>query len=264
MNVYSRSIVRLPADCAQSTPESHCRRPLRAAVAAAAIAVLAAACSSGDGSSDQPLTTVAAPGGAAGSAPTAEQLTAALLTRTDLPAGFEPTPTLADFGLPETGGPDLASTDPTVCAAVLAPVAAQVTDVSGSAEASFTGGNFLTVDQTIAGYAPDAVAAAFDKIQSNLSACPQYSGTDADGVPVDYRLSGGPTLTDVPDAADAVVTFRLSTASEGVTLVTDAVVAVVGNSILQISAGGLDPIGDDVLSAITATAIERAAAVPEA
>lgn len=209
------------------------------------------------------MTTVAAPPVGAGTPPTDDQLAAALLTRTDLPVGFEPSPTLADFGLPEPEGPDLGSTDPATCAAVLAPVATQVAGASGSAEASFTGGDFQTVDQTIAGYAPDAIPAAFDTIQATLLDCPQFTGTDADGVAVDYRVSAGPQLADLPEAADAVLTFRLSTSSEGITLTTDAVVAAVGTSILQIGAGGLEPIGDDVLSAITAIAVERAAALPD-
>lgn len=258
----------LPRSCRVRRVIQSRRRPVHVLVGAAAIIAVTVGCSSGDGGSDAaasgseaPLTTVAAPPAGNAAAPTDDQLSGVLLTRTDLPVGFEPTPTLADYGLPEPEGPDLSTTQPAACGSVLAPVAVQVAGASGSAEASFTGGDFLTVDETIAGYASDAVPAAFDAIQATLLGCEQFSGTDADGVVVDYRVSGGPQLPDLAESAEAVLTFRLSTTSEGITMVTDVVVAAVGNSILQLSAGGIDPIGDDIFSALTATAVERAATI---
>lgn len=187
-------------------------------------------------------------------------LRAALLDVTDLPAGFA---RLADpemdLGLPpasESSDTDNSSTTPTECEAVLAEIADQQPGVLASAANWFSGPNFASVDQDAAGYPTPADAArAFAGVQDTLSRCTEFSGTDADGVPVSYRVGG----REQARTGDGSVAFRLVTTSEGLSLVSDVVIAIVGSTVTQLVASAQEPIDPGVLEDLTRTAVARLA-----
>ncbi|MDI9950091.1 sensor domain-containing protein [Rhodococcus sp. IEGM 1305] len=190
-------------------------------------------------------------------------LKAALLDVGDLPVGFTPVPDPEDdLGLPPASGSadsDKSSTDPAECGAVLSPVADQRAGAVASASGWFTGPGFATIDQDAASYGTGADAsAAFAAVQDRLVGCTEYTGTDADGVQVQYRVGG----REQQPAGDASVAFRLVTTSEGVSLVSDVVVVVVGSTVTQLVATGQDPIDAGVLGDLTATAVAKLAPAP--
>ncbi|RZK94092.1 MAG: sensor domain-containing protein [Rhodococcus sp. (in: high G+C Gram-positive bacteria)] len=243
-----------------------------AAVSCSLLAVLALSGCSSDASGDAGATASLAPLGPAVTAapdaagtPFADQaaLKAALLDVGDLPAGFTPVPDPEDdLGLPpasESADSDKSSTDPAECSAVLSPVADQHTGAVASASGWFTGPNFATIDQDAASYGTGADASqAFTAVQDRLAGCTEYSGTDADGVQVQYRVGG----REQQPAGDASVAFRLVTTSEGVSLVSDVVVAVVGSTVTQLVATGQEPIDAGVLNDLTSTAVTKLAPAP--
>ena len=217
---------------------------------------LLVACGGDTAASLPPLTTAAPPTAttAAGSFYDAA-LRAALLGQADLPVGFVPLPDpVDDLGLPpasESAESDLSSTEPRVCADVLAPISDQAPGATAQAVARFTGPDFASIDTDAAAYA-DA-GAAFAAVQRTLAACTEYSGTDADGIAVTYRLGG----LDQPSVGDASIAVRLETGSEGFTMVSDTVIAVVDGVVVQVTATGQDPVDPGVLTALARTAAEN-------
>ncbi|QSE78656.1 sensor domain-containing protein [Rhodococcus koreensis] len=236
------------------------------------LAVLAlSACSSnasgdaGDATALEPLGPVVTAAQDAAGTSFADQaaLKAALLDVGDLPVGFTPVPDPEDdLGLPpasESADSDKSSTDPADCGAVLSPVADQRAGAAASASGWFTGPGFATIDQDAASYATGADASqAFAAVQERLPGCTQYSGTDADGVQVQYRIGG----REQQPAGDASTAFRLVTTSEGVSLVSDVVVVVVGSTVTQLVATGQDPIDAGVMNDLTSTAVAKLAPAP--
>ncbi|MEV0948770.1 sensor domain-containing protein [Rhodococcus sp. NPDC049939] len=196
------------------------------------------------------------------------KLRAALLDIGDLPVGFSPVPNLEDLGLQRTpertdlGAPlaPATNTDPAECAAILSPVADQRTGAVASASNAFTGPGFVSIDQDAASYETGADAAdAFAKIQAILHDCGEYSGTDADGIEVHNRIGGLAQKTE----GDASVAFRLITSSAGLDLVSDAMVAIVGNTVTQLVATGQEPIDADVFDGMAHTAVDKLVPAPE-
>ncbi|MBC2638533.1 MULTISPECIES: sensor domain-containing protein [unclassified Rhodococcus (in: high G+C Gram-positive bacteria)] len=235
-------------------------------------AVLALSACSSDGSGDAGATASLAPlGPAVTAAPNAvgapfadrAALKAALLGVGDLPVGFTPVPDPEDdLGLPpasESADSDKSSTDPAKCGAVLSPVADQRTGATAAASGWFTGPDFATIDQDAASYGTGADASqAFAAVQDALAGCTEYSGTDADGVQVQYRVGG----REQQPAGDASLAFRLVTTSEGVSLVSDVVVVLVGSTVTQLVATGQEPIDAGVLNDLTSTAVTKLAPAP--
>ncbi len=118
----------------------------------------------------------------------------------------------------------------------------------------FTGPDFTSIDQDSASYADGtAAAAAFEKLQTTLAGCAEYSGTDADGTTITYRVGGASD----PNVGDASFAFRIITESGGFTLVADAIVAVVGTTLTQVSATAPSPIAPDVLHSMASAAADR-------
>ncbi|OZE76111.1 hypothetical protein BH92_18445 [Rhodococcoides fascians A21d2] len=182
-------------------------------------------------------------------------LTASMLGLGDLPDGFSSIPDpVRDLGLdpaPDYDSPDKSSTDPAACAAVLAPVSEQLGGAASSAVARFSGPNFSSIDEDAASYTGTGTAEAFASVQQAWTGCAEFTGTDADGVSVDYALAG----REQPQIGDASASIRLTTSSEGFTLISDVVVAVVDSTVLQIvvsDQSGLEP--------ATVTAVAEAAA----
>ncbi|MFE3289859.1 sensor domain-containing protein [Rhodococcus sp. NPDC059234] len=230
-------------------------------VALTALTLTLTAC--GGGSEAQPtalppVVTVAAPATPnAGPIGDPNRLQAALLTTAELPAGFVALPDpVRDLGLPPastSAGADKSSTTPQACAQVLAEVADQSPGSLARAAARFGGPDFTSVDTDAASYADNGAAQAFTRIQSTLTQCTAYSGTDADGVRVDYNLGG----VDQPTVGDASTAVRLTTTSDGVTMTSDVVVAVVGSTVLQVVASGQRPVEPAVLTGLARTAADR-------
>lgn len=235
---------------------------MRYSVAAAvvlAIVPVVAGCGADEqgGATLPPVTTARVPAASATAPPDEARLRAALLGVSDLPAGFAAVPDPErDLGLPPA--PDAAAssrstTDPTACASVLAEVADQVPGASARAAARFAGPDFAGIDTDAAGYSGSGAVDAFGRIQQTLTGCGTYSGTDADGVPVTYRLGG----LDQHAVGDASVAVRLVTTSEGVTMVSDAVIAVVGGVVVQVVASGQRPVDPTVVAGLARTAVDR-------
>ncbi|MGO4203103.1 hypothetical protein AB4Z09_15410 [Rhodococcus sp. TAF43] len=241
------------------------RYPLVATVTTVTTVAVVGAVLSACGSSDEPAPAavdlgpvVTAPASAPGTGPITDSavLKAALLTAADLPPGFAPLPDpVDDLGLaPDPGNAtDRSRTDPTGCASVLDTVSRQVPGAAASAEENLAGPGFASVDVDAAGYAGTAAADAFATVQSTFRDCTTYTGTDFDGTPVQYRLDP----LQQPAVGDASTAVRLTTTSEGFTLVSDAVVAVVGSTVVQVVATGPDAANGDLLTGLARTTTDR-------
>lgn len=181
----------------------------------------------------------------------------AMVTEDELPEGYSVIPDpVRDLGLdpaPDYESPDRSSTDPQQCADVLAPVSQQLAGASATADVRYSGPDFSSIDEDAASYADDGAARAFEAVQDAFQACSAFTGTDADGIGVDYSLEG----RDEETIGDASTSVRLTTTSEGFTLVSEAVVAVVDRTVVQFvvtSQEGADPAS---LSALARSAAEK-------
>lgn len=242
------------------------------AVAASAL-VLVAGCGS-DAASDgptagqaappqvalDPFTPNASPVTLAGTPLDEAALHRAALTSDDLPAGFvasaAPGDDSVDQSAPETqsGSTASSSTEPAVCASVLAPISDQVAGSLAQISSMFTGPDFASIDQDSASY-PDGAAAnaAVLGLQTTLAACTRYSGTDADGTAISYRVGSTPASA----VGDTSFSYRIITESGGFTLVTDVIVAAVGTTLTQVAATAPSPIAPDALTSLAAAAAQR-------
>ncbi|WP_430333008.1 hypothetical protein [Rhodococcus sp. ACT016] len=232
-------------------------------VAATTALVALGAPLAGCGSSDEPTAThtdlgpeVTAPATAsAGPVSDADALRAALPTAADLPTGFARLPATAD---PTTQpgddpAPDRSTTNPTRCANVADTVARQVAGSVASAEENFTGPGFSSIDVDAASYTGTGAADAFAAVQDTLRECTTFTGTDADGTAVQYRIAPLPQ----PAVGDAATAVRLTTTSEGFTLVSDVVLTVVGSTVVQAIATGPDGMDSDLATRVAHTTAER-------
>ncbi|MGU3434123.1 hypothetical protein ACNHUS_14015 [Actinomycetes bacterium M1A6_2h] len=235
----------------------------RAAVTCAVVAAVISGC----GSQDAPTPEVGSGLPALGAPVTAPSptsapitdsgvLTAAMITVGDLPTGYvslELPP--ADLADPTTGAeqPDESSTDPAECAAVLAPVSSQSVGATATAAVAYSGPDFASIDEDAASYSGGGSAATFAAMQNTLRRCGTFSGTDADGVRVDYRVGA----LDAPRVGDASSGARVEITSDGLTLTSDLVIVVVGSTVVQLTATAQEPMESDVLDAVAAAAVGR-------
>lgn len=209
-----------------------------------------------------PFEPVPIPTVAAGATPIVDNafLAGRLLTIADLPAGWTgyDLPPL-DPSAPGATAEDRSSTDPADCAAVLAPIATAIPGGISAASVSYGGPDFASLDQDAASYDGDGAARAFASIQDTLARCGEFSGTDADGVRVDYRVGASTLFTgaDATAPGDATVAARLQVTSDGVELTTDAVITLVGASVTQTVATGLEPVDPQMVRALATTAADR-------
>lgn len=235
------------------------------ALSAVSVLTLGACGSSDDAQADSPATEltkigsrVPAPQPLSGSPITdSAVLQASMLLTGDLPDGYESIPDpVRDLGLdpaPDYDSPDRSGTDPQACADVLAALAGQSPGASADAEVRYSGPEFSSIDEDAASYPDNGAAITFDTVQQTFEQCADYSGTDADGIVVDYRLGAREQET----IGDASTSIRLETTSEGFTLVSEAVVAVVDHTVLQVvvtSQEGVDPAS---LTSLAASAADR-------
>ena len=238
------------------------------ATALAAIALTAsAACSTSGEATDAPpaaagLTPLSATATAPQptSAPFADSasLAAAMITVSDLPLGYTVLDLPPADSDPNAGdsSEDRSGTDPAACAGVLASVASQYPGSVADASVTFSGPDFSSVDQDAASYPAGGAPMAFEAVQNTLRDCGSFSGTDAVGVHVDYAVGALPD-DDSAGVGDASVTFTVRTTSEGLTLVSDAVVAVVGSTVVQLVATGQDSADPVLLHDLADTAVDR-------
>lgn len=236
-------------------------RTLAATAAVVALGTPLTACGSSDESEDSASAAVdlgpevTAPGTpTAGPITDAATLQATLPAPADLPTGYARLPAPADPG-PETDDPgtDRSTTNPTRCANVAGTVARQVPGAVASAEENFTGPGFTSIDVDAAGYTGTGAADAFAAVQETLRECTTFTGTDADGTSVQYRIEPLPQ----PGAGDASTAVRLTTTSEGFTLVSDVVLAVIDSTVVQVIATGPDGMDGDLATGVARTTAER-------
>ncbi|MDJ0393104.1 hypothetical protein QMK17_07140 [Rhodococcus sp. G-MC3] len=188
-------------------------------------------------------------------------LEAAMLDGGELPDGYSAIPDpVRDLGLdpaPDYDAPDRSRTDPAGCGDVLAAVSQQAAGAVSNAQVRYSGPNFSSIDEDAASYSDAGAAGAFARLQETFAACGQYSGTDADGVAVVYRVGS----RDQEQVGDASTSIRLETTSEGFTLISDAVVAVVDRTVVQFvvtSQEGVDPASFTTLATAAADKIRGA------
>lgn len=207
-----------------------------------------------------PAFTPVPPPSATGTGPITDNalLAGRLLSIADLPPGYTgyDLPPL-DPSAPGATAEDRSSTDPAECAAVLAPIATQVPGVISAASVSYGGPDFSSIDQDAASYDGPGALTAFAAVQDSLTRCATFSGTDADGVRVDYRVGASTLLTDVAPIGDASVAVRLAVSSDGVSLTTDAILTVSGSTLSQLVATGTEPVDPDLVRTLARTAAER-------
>uniref|UniRef100_UPI0016519957 hypothetical protein n=1 Tax=Rhodococcus sp. BS-15 TaxID=1304954 RepID=UPI0016519957 len=164
-----------------------------------------------------------------------------------------PGPDLGLHPAPEYDSPDKSGTDPAECAAVLAPISEQQGGAASNAVARFSGPNFSSIDEDAASYSDTGTAEAFTAIQQAWAGCTTFSGTDADGVSVDYALAG----REQSSVGDASASVRLTTSSEGFTLISDVVVAVVDSTVVQIVVSDQSGLEPETVTAVAEAAVER-------
>lgn len=195
--------------------------------------------------------TVAPPRVSAPAVTDSAHLRSMLLTSAELPPGF----TRLDDGSPGNGPtpPDRSRTTPAACAKVLAPVGDQFAGASARGAVHYSDPSFASIDIDAASYPNGGAAPAFSAIQGLLGQCGAYSGTDADGTAVDYRLGG----LDQPKTADASVSFQVRTTSDGMSLYSAATVAVVGGTVVQIAETAPQPIDPAALRDLTGKQVRR-------
>nr|WP_296771952.1 hypothetical protein [Rhodococcus sp. (in: high G+C Gram-positive bacteria)] len=184
-------------------------------------------------------------------------LMSAMLLVGDLPDGYAAIPDpVRDLGLdpaPDYDNPDRSGTDPSACADVLAPISQQSPGAVSNAAVRYSGPNFSSIDEDAAGYTDSGAATAFSRLQATFAACGQYSGTDADGVAVNYRVGG----REQDRIGDASTSIRLETSSEGFTLVSDAVVAIVDHTVVQFVVTSQDGVDPASFTALATSAAEK-------
>lgn len=180
-------------------------------------------------------------------------LRAALLTAPDLPVGFVALPAAANPDDPADEAPAQPATNPTRCANVLDTIARQARGAAADAESNFSGPGFTSIDVDAASFPGTGAAEAFSTVQTTMRACTAYTGTDSEGVAVDYRVE--PLA--MPAVGDASTAIRLVTTSDGFSLVSDAVVAIVDSTVVQVVATGPDPIDGGVLDGLARAATQR-------
>ncbi|WP_227982974.1 hypothetical protein [Nocardia spumae] len=223
----------------------------RAAVVLAGVVAGVSACGNHDQSLPALPSTVAAPPITAPAVTDSEVLRALLLGPADMPAGF----TQLDDAAPGNGPTpqDRSRTEPAECAKVLAPVADLYAGPTARSAAHYSSPNFASIDIDIASYADGGAAQAFSAVQKLAHACGSYSGTDADGTSVSYRLGG----LSQPAAGDASTSFQVRTTSEGMSLYSAATVAVVGSTIVQIAETSPAQVEPNALRDLTDKQIRR-------
>lgn len=225
----------------------------RLALLAGALALTVTACgNSKDSAGPLPsLGPAVQPTQSPGGAPVLDQYTlrADLLDLTAMPAGF----TALDDPPPGAAGGAGAKTDPAACAKVLEAIAVQAPGAAAQAAAQFAGMNFASVDIDAASYANGGAAQAFSTVQSLLTGCTKYSGTDADNTKVEFRLGG----LNQPQAGDGSTGFQVRTTSEGLTLYTDVSITLVGSTVVQIAYSDAKEPDPQQLSAMTAAQVRK-------
>lgn len=183
-----------------------------------------------------------------------------MITIADLPPGYTgyELPPL-DESSADVDAPDRSSTDPAACAAVLAPVASQLPGSLVTASVTYSGPDFASVDQDAAGYSGNGAADAFRTIQDSVADCATFTGTDADGITVDYEVGASPLFPSDVTLGDASFAVRVAVESEGISLTTDAVVTLVGSTVSQLVATGTQPVDPEVVRGLAETAAQRLA-----
>jgi hypothetical protein len=226
--------------------------PTRAGVLLLGAALFATSCNSHHGNSLPPVG-AATPPPTVTAAPFADSaaLQAKLLGTADLPTGF----TQIDDGSGGNGQtpPDRSHTDPAACAKVLDAVTKQVPGASAAGAVHYSSPDFDSIDIDAASYPTRAAAQTFSTVEDLVHRCTSYSGTDADGTPVSYRIGG----LNEPKAGDASISFQVQTSSQGLTLYSAATLALVGSTVVQIARAAQKPVDPAALAALTDTQIRR-------
>ncbi|WP_405162306.1 hypothetical protein OG203_39405 [Nocardia sp. NBC_01499] len=227
----------------------------RALLLVAATTALVAACGSPKSAAPAapelpPLGPVAAAAPVTGSPiADADRLHDQLLTNTNLPPNFTLLPARAETPADAQGSP----TDPAECVKVLTPLGEQLPGALTKSSVQYSGPNFSSIDIDAASYRDDAVAPAFSDVQATLRRCAHYSGTDATGIHVDYRVGG----LAQPKAGDALAAFQVRTTSEGLTLNSSVAIVQVGNTLAQVAVTAPESVDAGVLSDLTAAQVRR-------
>ncbi|WP_253815774.1 hypothetical protein [Nocardia amikacinitolerans] len=179
------------------------------------------------------------------------ELARRLLGPADLP-GMTPVLDARTPGQAQTAGPT-AQTRPAHCAQVLLPLAEQGTEPLTWNTVAYNGPSFSSIDIDAASYAPEKLSDAFSAVQRTLRECTEYSGNDADGTSIEYRLGG----LAQPSVGDASTAFQLRTSSAGFTLVSVASIVQVGSVLAQVTITAPESVEPAALTELTADQVDR-------
>ncbi|MBB5917947.1 hypothetical protein BJY24_006859 [Nocardia transvalensis] len=218
----------------------------------AGLALCAAGCGSQDHDSTSGLGAVTPPPVTAPAITDSAALQAKLLTVADLPPGY----TQLDDGSPGNGGgaaQDHSRTDPAACGKVLAAVTDQVPGASAHGTVNYSTPDFASIDIDAASYPGNGAGQAFSSVQQLLRQCTSYSGTDADGIAVDYKVSG----LDQPRTGDASTAFQVHTSSQGMSLYSAAALVLVGSTVVQVAETSPQPVDPGALHNLVAAQVGR-------
>ncbi|HLS76913.1 MAG TPA: hypothetical protein VK083_09010 [Nocardia sp.] len=177
----------------------------------------------------------------------ADAMALRLLDEDDLPAGMVPAYDPAD---PDTRPASLPSpTTPPGCGKVLMALGHQRPETLAWTGVAYDGPEFAAIDIDVAAYRE--VGPAFTAVQETLARCAEYFGEDSEGVRIDYRLGA----LDQPPAGDASTAFQLVMSSQGTTLVAQAALVQVGNTLVQISVTAPEASDPALLAQLTAAQV---------
>ncbi|MDR7253979.1 hypothetical protein J2X46_002969 [Nocardioides sp. BE266] len=180
--------------------------------------------------STQEAEVVEAPEAPAGDQLSKAQIGKALLTVSDLPAGWTATPAEEEEESEDT-------VSPPKCKDVLDALDETSTDAAAEGEANFNkGGPFGTVlSQTISSYADPVDSSRVQKIADAFSDCPSFDSTDSDGTVSKVTVSP----MSFGNLGDQTLAFAMTLESSAFTVSVNVAYVVIGHNVVAMVNGGL-------------------------
>ena len=173
---------------------------------------------------------VEAPEDPAGDQLSKAQIGRALLSVSDLPAGWTATPAEDDEESEDT-------VSPPKCKDVLDALDETSTDAAAEGEANFNkGGPFGTIlSQTISSYADPVDSSRVQKIADAFSNCPTFKSTDSDGEVSEITVSP----MSFANLGDQTLAFAMTLESSGFAVSVNVAYVVIGHNVGAMVNGGL-------------------------
>jgi hypothetical protein len=186
--------------------------------------------SSATDNSTQEAEVVEAPEDPTGDQLSKAQIGKALLTVSDLPAGWTATPAEEEEESEDT-------VSPPKCKDVLEALDETSTDAAAEGEANFNkGGPFGTVlSQTISSYSEPVDSSRIQEIADAFSDCPSFNSTDTDGEVSKVTVSP----MSFGNLGDQTLAFAMTLESSAFTVSVNVAYVVIGHNVVAMVNGGL-------------------------